>query len=291
MSVVLLILKIIGLILLILLGIALFLLSIVLFVPVRYEIQGKIEEEIAIYGKITWLLHIVSLSFSYEGEEIDHEFRLFGFLRRQKKAALEEETEDFENSQDFEDEKETGFLKIPDNREESSRAVQESKRLNAESTETSHTKGHEHKESVFDKIKFFWKQFKYMILHLGDFISNIKDNMLEEANRIAAKTVLGELIYLLKHFRFRRINTELEFSMGDPALTGQALGILCMVPILYQYNFHIYPDFEAEELYVKGTFDVKGRMRGVHVVRSLVKAFRQKECRVLLGKIMNRNER
>lgn len=83
--------------------------------------------------------------------------------------------------------------------------------------------------------------------------------MTDEQHREVLPLIFTELKYLLTHFKFRRIRTDLTFSMGDPALTGQVLGGLCMLPFLYRYQVQVYPDFEAENTYVTGTFDIKGR--------------------------------
>lgn len=97
-----------------------------------------------------------------------------------------------------------------------------------------------------------------------------------------------ELKYLLTHFKFRRIRTDLTFSMGDPALTGQVLGGLCVLPFLYRYQVQVYPDFEAENTYVTGTFDIKGRARGLHIAVSAVRLLGKKEFRIWLKWLMHR---
>ena len=49
------ILKIIGIVLLVILGIMLFLLAVLLFVPVRYSVKGTVDNNITAEGKISWL--------------------------------------------------------------------------------------------------------------------------------------------------------------------------------------------------------------------------------------------
>ena len=60
------ILKILGIILLSILGIFIVLLLMTLFIPVRYRIQGNYKDELKCRGKVTWLFHLVSVSFIYE---------------------------------------------------------------------------------------------------------------------------------------------------------------------------------------------------------------------------------
>ena len=72
LTVLLLILKILGIVLLVFLGILLALLLIVLFVPVRYQGSGYREEgdpvPVHVQLKVTWLLHLVRVSFIYPEE-------------------------------------------------------------------------------------------------------------------------------------------------------------------------------------------------------------------------------
>ena len=69
-SVLLTLLKIIGIVLLSLLGLFLVLLLIILFVPVRYRLKGYYKDEFVCHGKITWLLHMVSVSIDYDKEAV-----------------------------------------------------------------------------------------------------------------------------------------------------------------------------------------------------------------------------
>ena len=76
-SILLTLLKIIGIVLLSLLGLLLVLLLIVLFVPVRYRIKGYYKEEFVCHLKATWLLHLVSLTLDFD-KEVLTSFRIFG---------------------------------------------------------------------------------------------------------------------------------------------------------------------------------------------------------------------
>ena len=69
MSVVLLILKIIGIVLAAVLGIFLLLLLAALFHPVGYLVTGQFEEKLHLRVKLHWLLHLVRLTHRIDGEE------------------------------------------------------------------------------------------------------------------------------------------------------------------------------------------------------------------------------
>ena len=72
--------KVLGILILILVGLLLSAALLVLFVPVRYRIQGFWKEERAGEGKISWLFGAVSLQAGYGGTKKDFwaGIRLFG---------------------------------------------------------------------------------------------------------------------------------------------------------------------------------------------------------------------
>ncbi|ROR29457.1 DUF2953 family protein [Mobilisporobacter senegalensis] len=74
------ILKTIGIILISILGILLILALIVLFVPIRYQVEAKKYEDIQGYVKVHWILRILYFRLKYEKEKIQYQFRIFGFI-------------------------------------------------------------------------------------------------------------------------------------------------------------------------------------------------------------------
>lgn len=63
---------------------------------------------------------------------------------------------------------------------------------------------------------------------------------------------MGRIIISAQTFWLSENPYRTTFALADPALTGQVLGILCMMPFLYQYDFHIFPDFESEFILYQG---------------------------------------
>ena len=89
-SILLIILKIIGITLLVVIGLILLLLLLVLFVPVRYRFKGSYDEKFLCRGKITWFLHLVSVRIDVE-EKIVTSIRILGiplsvFLKKKDTA-------------------------------------------------------------------------------------------------------------------------------------------------------------------------------------------------------------
>lgn len=267
MSVVLLILKIIGIILLALLGVFLLVVSLVLFVPVRYQISGLLEDEKTMRGRILWLFPILNWGFVYEKGQIQTKrLRICGIplkMKKKKKAMEEEEEPDAED------------------------VYAEDIGLHAEDTEAPLEK----RIDMADKSekrepKAAFLKIRNTFFHIKDKMSDIKKLITDETNQKAIVSVLSELKYMLRHFKFRKIDTNLTFSLADPATTGHVLGVLCMLPFMYQYSIRIYPDFEADEVYVRGNFAVAGRIRLIHVLVCLMRFMKKHEFRFLLNKIM-----
>lgn len=76
-----LILKILGIVLAVLVGIILFILIVTLFVPIRYQLLGKKEDEVLFLDtKATWLLHLVMISLSYIDEKLWIRLRIAGIV-------------------------------------------------------------------------------------------------------------------------------------------------------------------------------------------------------------------
>ena len=75
-----LIIKIIGIILAALLGLALLILLLVLFVPVRYQAYGiRSSRECRAEGRVSWLLRLLSIPFSFQDGELEIRVKLLGF--------------------------------------------------------------------------------------------------------------------------------------------------------------------------------------------------------------------
>ena len=85
LSVVLTILKIIGFILLGIIALVLLIVLAVLFVPVRYRAAGEADiPEIQARGRVSWLLHIVHVSFIYDDSGGVLRIRIFGIPVKKK---------------------------------------------------------------------------------------------------------------------------------------------------------------------------------------------------------------
>lgn len=272
MSVILLILKIIGWILLTLPALFLLIVFLVLVVPVRYRTDGSIEENIRVQGKMHWLLHILSFGFSYNEEGFSYTLKLFG-----KRIALGEKLEDEEEEPDA-DSTDTAVhetkaevenilpsdskmqrrdVSVKDaaeaNEKKDSKDGTDTKeqtsivRKNIDETDSEKVSFGQRITSKFHGITNKIKGIRGKLADLSGQAGKIKAALTDEHNRNSVSAIWKELKYLLKHSRFRKIDTELNFALWEPSATGQALGILAMFPAIYQYDIGIYPDFEADK--------------------------------------------
>lgn len=287
MSVVLTVLKILGVVLLGILALVLLLLAVLLLVPVRYAVSGSVGDSVKVSGKVGWLLSAIRYEFSLEDGEVTDGVRIFGFRVRKKAKVTEAELE--------EDAAEAELTAMELGMEEDARPVKESGstgqvqepddlQCNREQKKTGDDRkkdsGEASDKNVLRKIKSLWQTIKELpgiisrqfrkirrsLQNAKSFAERIQELFADELNQYAVKKIWAQCLYLLGHFRFRKMYTDLVFSLSDPAWTGQALGIFSMIPLFYQYEVHLYPDFESDKLYVQGDFEIKGRIRLIHLV-------------------------
>ncbi|MDD6193464.1 MAG: DUF2953 domain-containing protein [Lachnospiraceae bacterium] len=113
---------------------------------------------------------------------------------------------------------------------------------------------------------------------VGDFHKKWKD----EHNRSAIQFFLKKIVWLIKKTKPNILHADVEFSLGDPALTGLATGVISLCPGCYGKKTSIVPDFESEYIYANGWIEIKGIVFFVHIVYLIVSIFFNKDCRRLM---------
>ena len=322
------ILKIIGIVLLVILGIMLFLLAVLLFVPVRYSVKGTVDNNITAEGKISWLCSIFRYDFTFQEQDLNGEVRIFGFRPKKKERVSEEELEEeavpevkdeveevvsnLVSSAGEEDDSEGKISKSVTESDSDKISPEEAAGRREQNPEMDFHTGRQNRKSsdknsrpsgknifmrMWDKIKSFMKKIKNFFIGIQkrltgfkEFVVKVKEIVTDTKNQYAVRRLWEELLYLLKHFGFRKIHTELTFALADPALTGQVLGVLCMMPFLYQYDFHIFPDFESESFYIRGSYDVKGRIQLIFLLVTAIRLLADKDIRSFLKKLLDHRE-
>lgn len=322
------ILKIIGIVLLVILGIMLFLLAVLLFVPVRYSVKGTVDNNITAEGKISWLCSIFRYDFTFQEQDLNGEVRIFGFRPKKKERVSEEELEeevvpevkdgveevvsDLVSNTVEEDDSEGKISKSVIESDSDKISPEEAASRREQNPEMDFHTGRQNRKSsgknsrpsgknifmrMLDKIKSFLKKIKNFFIGIRkkltgfkEFVVKVKEIVTDTKNQYAVRRLWEELLYLLKHFGFRKIHTELTFALADPALTGQVLGVLSMMPFLYQYDFHIFPDFESESYYIRGSYDVKGRIQLIFLLVTAIRLLADKDIRSFLKKLSDHRE-
>ncbi|MCD7981493.1 MAG: hypothetical protein LUF32_04125 [Clostridiales bacterium] len=102
------------------------------------------------------------------------------------------------------------------------------------------------------------------------------------------ETAVPRLRVFLFRIRPRKLRGRIEFGLEDPSATGRIIGGLSLIPVFYQTDLRVQPDFETEESFVRGTAYARGHMLMIHAVIFLVGVLRQKNIRQFIGALRNR---
>ncbi len=105
--------------------------------------------------------------------------------------------------------------------------------------------------------------------------------------------VLGEAMPPIRKFLYRcrprKMQGSIEFGMSDPSRTGQITGAVAAVPVIYQTDLSVVPDFETEESYLSGDIHAKGHVLMCFGAALLIALIRSKNIRTFFGKLRNHN--
>lgn len=279
-------LKIIAIILLVLLGIVLFLALSILFVPVRYRLQGdKSAEDYNVQTKVKWFLGVVSFSFRLAQNESFHSFRIFGvnigkvLNKKKQKTAKKRVT------------KKTNAEKDVDKKVVAEKSVSE---VNAKltdlekNTDVKKPKSSDKLDKSEKREDNKEKKFKLTIRTVCDRINQWKDISSDDNIKAAALLLKAQLFKLLKHIFPKKIQGRVCFGFEDPCTTGQILGAVSVFYPLYYKSFCLNPDFTQEVL--DGNIKMKGRVYGFFLlkviwiiyfdknIQNLIQVYRNKEA-------------
>lgn len=286
-------LKWLGIVLLIIAGLFLFVCLSVLVVPVRYKLQVTIDDKRRLHGTVSWLLHLVHISFQSGEDGSKYCIRVLGICltpgrrgkhrkagesgRRKRKAAKgqtdtgqrekgkvstaagqkEKETEEISDVPQAAGQREKETEEISD----APQAAGQSKRL----------------------ILWLFGQIKDFILSITAIFGRIRRTVQEffekktsggegqeGISRVAAilrDENTPELVRLLRenaggliqHIRPSRVKGWVRFGFVDPCLTGQLLGGVSILFSVWGHAVTVIPDFE--ETVLEGDLKIYGRFR------------------------------
>lgn len=293
-SILLTVLKIIGITILIILGLILFLLLLILFVPVRYCGKGGYHEGLfAAKLRASWLLHVISMRGEYQNDQKFHIYlRVLGIIvydnlkenrektKHKKVKSTKNKTENTSELQAASSEKDTSEDVVPEAvvSEESDHddfcesLHMDTEKTKADALQNNSTASSTKKLDFIQKIKIFFMKFvdffkniKFTFNKVCDTIVRIKDNIkyylgvlqLESTKR-AFSTCQKQLGYVLRKISPRKCRVNLHLGFDDPAVMGEVLAVWGMFYPLHQGNIDIQPEFEQSV--VEGDFSFQGRV-------------------------------
>lgn len=282
LTVLLLILKILGIVLLVLLGILLALLLIVLFVPVRYQGSGYREEgdpvPVHVQLKVTWLLHLVRVSFIYPEEAFLKVkvlfFQILPAKEKKKKASNKKEAD---GKKPKTDKKEAGH----DVRDTAS-----DQKISDEGN-TAVEDGGDDRRTLLDFVRKLFsaiRNIKYTIRKIYDKINHIIHNiryyikiLQTESFKRAFVLCREQLLRLMKIVLPRKVSGTFTIGMEDPAATGQILSIYGILYPLIGDSITVIPDFEKPVM--EGSFRFKGKITAFTLIRIAAKIYFDKDLK------------
>lgn len=120
-------------------------------------------------------------------------------------------------------------------------------------------------------------------------VQRIKEFLHQVSEHQIIYIILPKLQLFLMRIRPRALRGCIEFGLEDPALTGQILGGIAMIPVLYQTELQIIPDFETEDSYIKGKVYTRGHMFPVHLLLFVLQLVKEKNIRRFIRVIRKKN--
>lgn len=301
------ILKVIGIILLVVLALILTALLCVLFVPVKYRAVGSFDNTgIRAKAHASWLFHLFALHIEY-ADETDGYIRLV-FVKKGLFAdslgdnyeafnddvmddAAKTETEDkiSENTGDGPKIPADESEHIIDEQAEDECTARTHNEYRSVTDENQHIKQQTkltHKKTYKKRSKKpHKKQFKDKSDKIKNCIYKLKREYSDERNKAAFSHLKKELFIILKRICPRRLKLTMVYSTGSPDTTGISLGILACFPFGYTNRWRITPDFESENPYAKGSFDIKGHVVVISILAATLRILFDKNCRRLYNRI------
>ena len=302
------ILKWIGILLLGILGLILAILLILLLVPVRYRVQGTRSPEgglMTARGKVSWLLSILAVTFSYE-QEFSWKVRIFGIPLGLGQKSEEEDVEDLTEEQlaqiaELEAELEADSKKGSNADHESGlmRDLQKKTdvkqktepKLSLQTQEVDADRECQEPPSAEERKKVPWKEKVRGIGHkisdtlhaIPDKITGIKEKIRSLKEKVDSWHAFlksdevqqflvvckKQIRQILRHLIPTKFRIQGNYGFEDPSLTGKITGFIYALPPRYQKCFQVHPHFQEECL--DGEVFLRGRIRLGSLVWPLIK--------------------
>ena len=303
LSILLTVLKVIGISVLIILGLILFLVLLVLFVPVRYSGKGSYDGSASAVGlRASWLLHMISVRGEYQSEQALHIcLRIFGIriydnLRTDRKKNRHKKVKSTKTKT-----KDTGEIQAASSEESvweapcleperkddpcAENAAAGSRTAGIAGSSDESVDNSEKKPGIVQKIKNFlinfvnfFKNITFTIHKVCDTIVRIKDNIkyyigvlqLDSTKRAFANCQC-QLMRVLRKISPRNYHVSLH------------LGFDGMLYPLHQGNIDIQPEFD--QTVMEGSFSFRGLVSVFVFARAACILFFDKDIKLLIRQL------
>lgn len=304
-----LILKITGIILLFILGTILLIIAAVLLIPVRYYGYLEKEKMLKMNGKAAWFLGVVEVTANYVENQMQMDIRLFGksLINKKSKKIKKKKRQDIRPSKQRKEneapemmperkemENEKDIPEIPVTISEQKSAMQEADKKSPDAERTADVKKSTQKNQVKElankiseipkKVVGSIKQVQRSVRSVSGKTEQIKTQITKyidfwslDVTQTAKNHIWKELKYLIRHYRPRKISGQLLIGFEDPSVTGQVLGILCVLAVFGGNHLKVDGDFQQSVL--KGNLEIRGHIRLCHIAKSAVILLTDKNVR------------
>lgn len=299
------ILKIVGWVILAILGLVVLLLCLVLFTPLRYQIQAcsrgtmdtlNAELRFSVFfhlisgqirymdGSINWNIRAAWKKITSEktdGESrtnisAEREYTDFQVEKKMDRSVEKEPNRSVEKDPDI------SAVKKLDTLTEKSEVKKENQTA-LSATEVKETE--KRTVSVFEKIKYTFQTFCAKISALLRKKEILMEFVKEEAHQAAVCKVLKELKRLLLRLKPKKMSGMVHFGFEDPSLTGYMLAGVSMIYPLTDEQFEVQPDFEQKVL--EGSLYVKGHVRTARFASFALRIIGNRNVRTTIHDIKN----
>lgn len=323
MTVILMILRIVGIALLVILGLLLAVVLAVLFVPVRYRADGSFHEELTASARVTWFLHLLSARIIFE-KELNVKAFICGIQIYPRAARIKKQScpQGHSGSEGQEDTRAGMTGKRPENGEtvKTAEAVKFTEPVTplepaGDSKEKADSFEEADRETFGTEGRTKQKEFsagnmtdrlKRLVQKLQDSLRDIRSTLRglyerlsyyksiwdrEETQR-AFRLASAQLSKTMRHVLPRRTDVYAVIGTGDPASTGQILAVQGMLYPWLGDKIRIVPDFEEEHF--EGEFHLRGHIRagvlGFYVLRLMFDRDVRHFIGILRGRIADKEE-
>ncbi len=285
MTVVLTILKIIGLVLAGLIALLLLILLALLFVPIRYKFKGNAQKADPVDADVSagasWLLHIINLKVHFDtANGFNGALRVL-FIKIKNFGKKEDKTEPVEknipsavspeviptaeerivtdNPEEISEEELNDILAEEETQADDDKTVCDK----VEDAGVTETVKEEAKKSFKEKLQEKYQNIKQKITTLYEKALYYKNQVEDPENQRAAKLVLDRTVKLLKHFRPRKIKGGARIGFADPSTTGKILAVYYAI-LPPSEHFRLTGEFNEEV--IDGNLWFKGHLRLIHLL-------------------------